>query len=67
MIDGEITYINMVDLVSYIDDDDRIIRIVNKGKVRGSKYKIKREMKSKNKPVRIGNMNSSSTIIINTN
>lgn len=56
----------MVKLVSFLVDDDRIIRIVNKNKTLGTKYKIKREIKKKNKKVRIGNMNSSSTIIIIT-
>ena len=59
----------MVDFVSHMIDDDRIIRILNKGKILGTKHQTRREKKTKNikKIKKIGNMNSSSTLIVVTN
>ena len=60
----------MLDMMKFLKDDDRIVRMVVAGVTIGSKYKIKRDMKNKKaaaKPMKIGNMNSTSSIIIFTN
>jgi hypothetical protein len=66
LINGEPYKLDMIKLASLLKDDDRIIRILTKTSIIGSKHKTKKETKNKYKKVKIGLMNSSTTIIVRT-